>query len=386
MKLLTWCALLGVAAGIGCSALAEENALSTGKALFERQWADSVTGIGPLFNASSCNTCHREGGPARFTTIGGVLGARGLVVRLGRPNQSPDPYYGRQLQESAVAGLSPEARIFPRLELSGSNGLSHMAARIDVEGPRLHSETRTDIRIAPSLVGRAMLERIPVAAVLALADPDDRNRDGISGRARLIEGRLGRFGLKATATSIEDQIATAANVDMGLSSPDRDDPDGDCTPLETSCLQRASSHADEDISSGEIGALAAFVRSLAQPARPEPPQIFTKAGCTECHVPKFTSLDGVPLSPYTDLLLHDMGEGLAAGFGDEFASPREWRTAPLIDLASRAGKRRYLHDGRAANLAEAIRWHGGEAEKAKHSFEMLPNAEQSALIFFLSSL
>lgn len=367
-------------------ATADESPAVRGRDIFERQWADSVTGLGPLFNASSCNTCHRGGGPARFNNIGGVLGARGLVVRLGDRHGRPDPYYGRQLQESALAGLLPEARIFPRLEPAGPDGLSRMAARIDLEAPALDPETRTDIRAAPSLLGRAMLERIPAWAVLALADPDDRNNDGISGRVRLVEG-LGRFGLKATTPTLEDQIATAANVDMGLSSPDRESPGGDCTLLEKACLQRVSSNADQDMSSEDIGALAAFVRSIAlPPRRPEPPAVFLEAGCAECHVPKVTSLDGTPLNPYTDLLLHDMGEGLASAFGDGFASPSEWRTAPLIDLAPRGGKRRYLHDGRAANLEEAIRWHGGEAEKAKRSFEALRNDQKSALVSFLGSL
>jgi CxxC motif-containing protein (DUF1111 family) len=315
-----------------------------------------------------------------------VLGARGLVVRLGDRDGRPDSYYGRQLQESAVAGLPSEARIFPRLEPAGHDGLSRIAARVDLRGPALQPETQTDIRIAPSLVGREMLERIPASAVIALADPEDRNRDGISGRARLIDGRLGRFGLKATAATIEDQIATAGNIDMGLASLGHEDHAGDCTQLEDACLQRASGRASDDISREDIDALAAFVRSLSISGRPEPPEVFLKAGCAECHVPRFTSPDGAPLSPYTDLLLHDMGEGLASGFGDGFASPTEWRTAPLVDQSPRGTKRRYLHDGRAANLEEAIRWHGGEAEAAKRSFDALQKDDQSALISFLSSL
>src|SRR5215218_961509 len=147
-----WIAALTIAAGAASLAAADEDPAFRGREIFERQWVDSVTGVGPLFNTSSCNTCHREGGPARFTTIGGVLGARGLVVRLGNPRGNPDPNYGRQLQESAVGGLPSEARIFPRLEPAGHAGLSRMAARIDLHGPALQPETRTDIRIAPSLV------------------------------------------------------------------------------------------------------------------------------------------------------------------------------------------------------------------------------------------
>jgi CxxC motif-containing protein (DUF1111 family) len=383
-----------IAASLG---LADELDLSLGKALFERQWVqapasvDSADGLGPLFNASACNTCHKGGGSARFSDIDGVLGVGGLIIRLGDVHGRADPYYGRQLQERAVPGLAAEARIFPHLE-KGAEDLERMVAKIDLNGPPLAATTHTELRVAPSLAGRSLIERVSPESVLALADPDDRDHDGISGRARLINGELGRFGLKATGRSVHEQVADAAAFDIGLSSPGRPQDFGDCTPLEHECLHMASGRSaamdGEEISDQVVSLIGAYVESLKPPPqhRADPPLAFTEAGCAQCHVPNLKAADGSPLPVFTDLLLHDLGDGLAGGFGDDFATPNEWRTAPLIDLDPRGGKRRYLHDGRAASIDEAIRWHSGEAAAAKARFEALSPEEKAALIAFVSSL
>ncbi|CAN5338165.1 di-heme oxidoredictase family protein [soil metagenome] len=386
----------------GGAAFADELDASLGKALFERRWVqapastDSADGLGPLFNASACDTCHRKGGSARFSLNDGVLGAGGFIVRLGDAEGHPDPFYGRQIQERAIPGLEPEARIFPKLEPVAA--LTRMGMDLDFNGPGLAPATRTEIRVAPSLAGRGLIEQVSTGAVLALADPEDRDHDGISGRARVLaeeNGRpvIGRFGLKATAISIADQAADAAAFDLGLSSPLRRLPFGDCMPDQLRCLAMATGRSPdfdgEEISRAMVTMLANYVRSLKRPSVPDDPKaarLFASIGCAACHRPAMPGEDGQSLPIFSDLLLHDMGDGLAGTIGDYFASPREWRTAPLMDLKPLKGQRRYLHDGRAATIGEAVEWHGGEADKARSAFDALSEAERTRLVNYLKSL
>jgi CxxC motif-containing protein (DUF1111 family) len=312
-----------------------------------------------------------------------------MIVRLGDEQGAPDPYYGRQLQERAVPGLASEARIFPQLE-PAQPGLSRMAAKIELNGPPLAHGISRELRVAPSLAGRRLIERASAEQVLALADPEDRDHDGISGRARIVAGELGRFGQKGTGRTIHEQAADAAAFDMGLSSPAQSQPFGDCTPLQTDCLRMASGRSanmdGEEISNEVVNLIGAYVASLGSPRRQAPPGVFAEAGCAACHVPALLAADGEELPVFTDLLLHDLGEGLKGAIADDFATASEWRTAPLIDLDPKGGKRRYLHDGRAATIEEAIRWHGGEAEGARTRFEALPSEEKEALVDYVRSL
>jgi CxxC motif-containing protein (DUF1111 family) len=383
-------------------AMAEELDSAVGKALFDRKWVqapastNAADGLGPLFNAQGCATCHKNGGGARFSAIGGVLGVAGFVVRLGDNDGNPDPNLGRQLQEHAIPGLTPEARIEPYLEQS-ADGLSRMLAKITFTQEKPDPTTHEEFRVAPPLLGRGLMARVAAQEILKNADPDDRDGDGISGRARIIatpEGsQLGRFGLKATAASIADQAAEAAMMDMGLSSPLRPFPYGDCTKAETHCIANANGRSPdfdgEEISKQMVEMVAAYVaalKPLPAQANPEGERLLSAAGCTACHIQSLKAESGEALPVFTDLLLHDMGDGLAGAFPDGFATANEWRTAPLIDLAGRNGKRRFLHDGRAATLDEAIRWHGGEALKAKELYMNLPKADQVKLIDYLGSL
>ena len=381
-------------------ALADELDVATGKALFDRKWVqapastDSADGLGPLFNASACSTCHKDGRGARFTTIGGVLGVAGFVVRLGDAFGHPDPVFGKQVQERAIPGLVPEARIAPALEKT-SDGLEQIKASVTFNGGEPDAASHQQILVAPSLVGRGLMADVAVDAVLALADPNDRNADGVSGRARLLDGgkTLGRFGTKATGRSIAEQAADAAAFDMGLSSPIRPYPYGDCTPAQQRCLNQANGRSpdfdNEEISNAIITAIAAYVASLdrkAPTANPQGEKLFAASGCAQCHVPLMPSGTGKKLPVFSDLLLHDLGEGLAGAFGDDEFSAREWRTAPLIDMNDRKGKRRYLHDGRAATIADAIRWHGGEAQKARDHFHSLGDDDRNRLLDYVGSL
>ena len=384
------------------AAVADELDPAMGKALFDRKWVqapastNSADGLGPLFNAQACASCHKNGNGARFSDINGVLGTAGFVVRLGDSQGNPDPVLGRQLQEHAIPGLMPEARISPYLE-PGSDGLSRMLAKITFNEAKPAPGTREEFRVAPSLIGRGLIARVAPDEILKNADPDDRDGDGISGRVRIVstsEGsRIGRFGLKATAASIADQAADAAMLDMGLSSPLRPFPYGDCTEAETQCRSNGNGRSPdfdgEEISRQMVNMIAAYVASLQPrpvPANPEGERLLAATGCAACHIPGLKAETGETLSVFSDILLHDMGDELAGGFPDSFATANEWRTAPLIDLRAQNGKRRYLHDGRAATLDEAIRWHGGEATKAKDRYMNLPAAERAKLIEYLGSL
>ena len=381
-------------------ALADDLDVATGKALFDRKWVqapastDSADGLGPLFNATACSTCHKDGRGARFTTVGGVLGVAGFVVRLGDEFGRPDAHFGKQIQERAIPGLEPEARIAPMLDKT-QDGLERITASVIFNGGAPDAATRQQILVAPSLIGRGMIADVAMDAVLALADPDDSDGDGISGRARLLDGgkTLGRFGMKATGRSIAEQTADAAAFDMGLSSPLRPFPYGDCTPLQQRCLNQANGRSpdfdNEELSTAIVNAVAAYVAALDRKMPTSDihaEQLFASAGCAQCHVPLMPSATGKQLPVFSDLLLHDLGEGLAGAYGDGDFSAREWRTAPLIDMDARQGKRRYLHDGRAVTIADAVRWHDGEARVARDRFLALGDDDRKRLLDYVGSL
>jgi CxxC motif-containing protein (DUF1111 family) len=386
-----------IAAATGAAASGELDAV-LGKALFERDWVPApastgtADGLGPLFAARSCAGCHA--GPtlaARFTDApGGRIAGRGFVLRFGDAEGRPDPLYGHLLQGQAVQGITPEGRVvllaFEDSERTYTYDLELMRGGLD-------PATRQSARLAPPLVGRAALELADADAVAAHADPDDRDGDGISGRMRMIDGALGRFGWKAQSASLEVQIADAFAMDIGLSSALRPSPHGDCTERQTDCMEAATGESDKyeghELAPEIVGLVAAYVRGL-EPPKPSPLKIggaklFTDAGCASCHVPTLLAIDGGPVTTFTDLLLHDMGPGLDDGVGAPGVASFEWRTAPLIGMAEGNG-RRYLHDGRAATLDAAIRAHGGEAESARARYLALSESERRALVEFVGAL
>jgi len=396
MKRAVLVVLLLIAAGV--PALAGDLDTVAGKALFERAWiaapasTDAADGLGPLFNGKACNSCHKEARAARFFELDGRLVTRGLVVRVAAPDGTPHPVLGRQLQDRAVPGLMPEGEVQAHLE--GDRLMVQIKTLLDP----LKDHFVYEPRVAPSLRGRGLLERIDERAVLALADPNDRDGDGISGRARLITGedgveRIGRFGAKATAATLEAQTADAASIDLGLSSPYNRSPFGDCTPAETDCLRMATGRSDkldgEEMSAEIVRLISAYVRSLPPPKYTSGPQaeaLLASSGCTACHHPNMPDGQGNLLLVHTDLLLHDLGAETAGKIGDDTASAAEWRTAPLIDLDPMQGKRRYLHGGEAATLDQAIRLHGGEATKSRGLYLGLTPEEREELLAWLAKL
>jgi CxxC motif-containing protein (DUF1111 family) len=303
---------------------------------------------------------------------------------------------------------------FP-VELAGGATVTLRRPTYGVSDPAygpLHPDTMLSPRVAQPMIGLGLLEAIPEADLLARADPDG---DGISGRPNLVwseaEDRvaMGRFGWKAGQARIAEQAASAMAGDIGLSNPLAPFPAGDCTPAQADCLAApdgaSPQFADLEAPADVMELVAYYSRHLAVPARRDAgsaevlagKRLFYQAGCIACHVPKHATardaadpaLRGQLIWPYTDLLLHDMGEGLADGRPEGVADGREWRTAPLwgIGLTETVnGHTFFLHDGRARNLTEAILWHGGEARKARDGFAALAKQERDALIKFLESL
>lgn len=406
---------------------------SVGNSFFRNPWvtAPATTtardGLGPLFNTNACQNCHIKDGRGH-PPAADAQSAASMLVRLSIPADSEhaaiierlgvlaEPSYGAQLQDMANPGTAPEGKVrvsYRTQQLSFTDGQQVELRKPSLEisqlgyGP-LHPATLFSARIAPPMIGLGLLEAIPEAAILANADPDDRNGDGISGRPNRVWDReqqrsvLGRFGWKAGQPTLNQQNAEAFAGDMGLTSSlvDQDN----CTQSQPDC--RNAPHGGEpEVSDTILASVLFYTRNLGVPARREvdAPQVlagkglFHQAGCQGCHSPQFTTasdavepeLANQSIRPYTDLLLHDMGEGLADNRPEFLASGREWRTPPLwgIGLSEAVnGHTQFLHDGRARNLLEAILWHGGEAEAAKQQVLTFNADERAALLAFLNSL
>ena len=395
--------LAAVAIGPVGGAAAQDAAI--GAALFRRAWvpAPSTTrandGLGPHFDARACAACHPGGNrPALGVSASGAW-PRGLVVRLERADGGPDPVYGRQLQTEAVAGVAPEARL--RLKADEVDGRRRLLASVsETSDGRLAADTRISLRLAPSLIGAGAIEAVDEAAVRALADPDDRDGDGIAGRVSEVvdaEGRarLGRWGFRASGIDLADQTAAAFSTDMGMSSRRHPDPHGDCTAVQTACRAAPAGSPDQagDHEIGEeiVGRIALFLAAPAPSGAPgadgsapngaHGARVFAALGCPACHAP----LEGAGRVVHSDLLLHDLGVGLAAGDPERRAG-REWRTAPLLGLGRRlAAGTPLLHDGRARTLEEAVLWHGGEAAGAVARYRAAAEADRRALAAHLAT-
>ncbi len=333
----------------------------------------------------------------------------------------PDPMPGGQLQDFAVPGHAAEGRMqitYTDGPVTLSDGTLVTLRRPEYAvvnagyGP-LSNDLQISPRIAPPMIGLGQLEAIPAADILAGADPEDADGDGISGRAQVVwsaefqRPMLGRFGWKAGNPTVREQSASFAG-DIGISNPLFTNAAGDCTARQDACTN--APHGDGDARGFEIDAegldlVTFYSRNLAVPARRDADtpevlrgkQVFHATGCAACHRPKFVT-DRLPdqpeqsfqlIWPHSDLLLHDMGEGLADNRPELRTTGREWRTAPLwgIGLTKQVGGvENYLHDGRARTLLEAILWHGGEAANARQSVIDLAAQDRDALIRYLESL
>jgi CxxC motif-containing protein (DUF1111 family) len=394
---------------------------SIGRELFVADWLVApnstrplIDGLGPLLHAPSCLACHPADGRPPSLVAGGTVDV-GVLFRLARPDGPAgallaDPVFGGQLQPSAIAGVPAEATItYSYDDAPPPDGIAPESARpvfafaTAAAYGALAPTTRAGPRLSPHLAGMGLLEAVSDAEILAREDPLDADGDGISGRAaRLAGGAIGRFGWKAVQPTLHGQTAAAFAGDIGVTSPDR--LADDCTVGQAACAAAPSGGAPELDADG-IDAVNVFSRLLGVPAARRDnadPQlarghaVFHAIGCAGCHVQSLTTaadatpavLAGVDLAAYTDLLLHDLGPGLADPIGEGDASAAEWRTPPLwgLGLVELQPHARYLHDGRAASIADAIRWHGGEAEAARAAFTALSAADAAAVLAFLRSL
>lgn len=395
-----------------------------GNRLFNTNWViapasvQNFDGLGPLFNRVSCSSCHFKDGRGRPPEPGEPF--ESMLLRLSVPGKDahgaplPHPVYGGQLQDRAIPGVAAEGKPVVRYEeLPGEypDGTAYALLKPTYTITELAYGAMDGVlispRVAPAVYGLGLLEAIPIETLEKLADPEDKNGDGISGRINMVwnaetkQKEPGRFGWKANQPNLRNQDAGAFAGDIGITSSIQ--PDTDCTAHQTSCRNALSGGAPE-IRDSDIDILEFYSQTLAVPARRdmEDPQViegeklFTEIGCASCHTPQFKTGDHKvnavahqTIRPYTDLLIHDMGDGLSDGRPDFEASGNEWRTPPLwgIGLVHVVNKHsRFLHDGRARNLEEAILWHGGEAEKAKEQFRHLTKEQRAAVIRFLESL
>lgn len=398
-----------------------------GNSFFNQNWVQAPSsttardGLGPYFNAKSCSGCHFKDGRGEPPATIGQL-SEGLILRLSIPGTGDhgepkgDPIYGGQFQEHAIDGVQKEGTFAIYYdEITGyyPDGTSYSLRKpriafSDLQYGAMSPDIMVSARVAPQMCGLGLLEAVDEKTILGYADPNDSNGDGISGRPNYVwdaiaqKEQIGRFGWKANQPTIMQQVSGAFNGDIGITSAYFTDQH--ITEAQ-SAQRKLANGGSPEIDNDDLEKVHLYSATLAVPARRNVDdqdvlrgkQIFAEIGCNACHIdkmvtgvhPQFSVLSGQTIRPYTDLLLHDMGDGLADGRPDYQASGSEWRTPPLwgIGLFQTVNKHTfYLHDGRARSIEEAILWHGGEATQAKTSFMQLSKEEREQLLKFLDSL
>ena len=404
-----------------------QRAFFFGNRLFNTNWVTapssvkSFDGLGPFFNRVSCSGCHTKDGRGRPPLAAGES-MESMLIRLSVPDAkspngaSPHPVYGDQFSENAILGVKPEGKT--KITYEVIRGKYGDGEPFELQKPNyeltqlayggLGADIMLSPRVAPQVIGLGLLEAVPEEQLRANSDPDDKDGDGISGRPNEakdpISGKvqIGRFGWKANQPNLEAQNASAAIGDIGITNPLHWQEN--CAPAQADCLN-APTAPEIDMPQKFFERLNLYTRLLAVPAQRNSDnplvikgqEIFNSIGCASCHLPTLKTgeeavlpeLENQVFHPFTDLLLHDLGDGLADNRPDELADGREWRTPPLwgIGLIKTVnGHDRLLHDGRARGPAEAILWHGGEAERAKQAFWLASKADRDALVAFLNSL
>ncbi|MDP1702903.1 MAG: di-heme oxidoredictase family protein [Aestuariivirga sp.] len=400
---------------------------SFGNRLFNTNWVEApgsvkaFDGLGPMFNRVSCSGCHTRDGRGRPPENNqGPMDS--MLLRISIPGKDanggvkPHPVYGDQISERAILHVEPEGRAeISYTERPGAYGdgekfslrKPHYAIS-DLKYGDLGKDIMISPRVAPAMIGLGLLQEVPDETLLALSDPDDADGDGISGRTNEVwdtlagKKSLGRFGWKANQPNLRQQNAGAAVGDIGIATSMADGQN--CTSAQPDCMKAITGGAPE-MSDEFLDKLTLYTMTIAVPAQRNAhdpairhgEELFRAMGCASCHMPTlqtksvkdFPELANQTFHPFTDLLLHDMGEGLADNRPDFEATGLEWRTPPLwgLGLISVVNKHNLLlHDGRARGAAEAILWHGGEAEAAREVFRNAAKAERDALIAFLNSL
>ena len=404
----------------------EQSDFGIGNSFFRQSWVSSPAsttardGLGPFYNAVSCGSCHFKDGRGRPPLFDGET-ARGLLLRLSIAGHSVDgaalgdPIYGHQLQDNAILGQTTKGSfsiIYQDIVENYSDGTQVILKKplytiSNLGFGNLAADVKISPRLANQIIGLGLFEALDENTILNLADPNDVNNDGISGRPNYVydiatnKTVLGRFGWKANQPNVKQQVAAAFGGDMGITSslfPTENCPPGvDCDAIPNG--------GTPEITDINLDKVALYASTLSVPARRnfndqnvlKGKETFQNIGCASCHIPKLQTGNSHPIAalrnqtirPYTDLLLHDMGSELADNAPDFLASGTEWRTPALwgIGLLNTVNKATFLmHDGRAKTIEEAILWHGGEAENAKVNFKSLPLQDRKNLIQFINTL
>lgn len=396
-----------------------------GRSFFAIPWVEAPSattardGLGPIFNANTCNSCHQKQNSATPFNADGTV-HRSLVFKLSKialdkqkkaiNKLIPDSTYGTQIGINGTRSVPFEAKTSitkhtKKVVLKDKTQINLIYYKPVLSslnyGP-LDKETRISIRQAPAIVGAGFIERIPKASILALAKAQKARNDHIQGQPNWVinplsnQKSLGRFGYKASQDSIIMQTADAAAHDMGLTNAFF--PQELCTKQQKACKNapkgRPSPLGKLDLPMPRLVAMSFYLSKQKAPApaqlnneQQKGKTLFSQLGCDSCHHSSFNLDESLVIHPYSDFLLHDMGEALADNRTEFLASPQQWKTTPLWGLGHRVRTNRFfLHDGRAKNVLEAILWHGGEAQKAQQQFTQLSQNQRHQLIQFLEAL
>lgn len=406
----------------------EEDTFMLGRSFFTIPWVEAPSattardGLGPLFNANTCVSCHPNNALGSVYSKNGSI-SRSMVVRLSIPSNNsdlhkkilskigfiPEPTYGAQLSLNGLSNVSYEGKL--NIEYSKKSVTYADGKTLELRVPsyslknlnygELFPNTNITVRKAPALVGLGLLEEVLDEEILKNEDIEDKNNDGISGVANIVFSiktnsyKVGRYTYKASAPTVKHQNAAAFHNDMGLTTTYF--PTDNCTKKQTSCLNAPKARDYIDVPDFRLEAIDFYLRHLKVPKTKietsyikEGKKIFNDISCSKCHLNSLKTKTGLIIRPYSDFLLHDMGELLGDGRREFKASKNEWRTAPLWGINSyekAIGKRvDFLHDGRARSIEEAILWHAGEALSSKNSFMNLDETKRTKVIKFIRSL
>jgi len=412
----------------------EQDRFMLGRSFFTIPWVEAPSattardGLGPLFNSNTCINCHPR------NAIGSVYNknnnvSRNYVTRLSIPSNGSfehkkmlkyngfveEPIYGEQISINGIYGVPYEAKSIIKYEnitvmypdgesailKKPLQGIEHQLS--DLQYGKIHSEVSITNRLAPALVGLGLIEKLSDNQILENEDINDENNDGISGKANIVysvqhkDFRVGRYTKKASAPTVIHQSAGAAFNDMSLTSMYF--PNENCTSSQSQCLEapRGDDVGGEktfDLPINRLEAIAFYLKSLRLPAsvisQKKGEALFNDIGCVKCHTSSFTLSNGAKIKPFSDFLLHNMGDELSDGRIEFKAEKNEWKTPPLWGIGKykiATGKNpELLHDGRAKSIEEAILWHGGEAQNIKNSFMNLSKKQRESVIIYIKEL
>ena len=396
-----------------------------GKSFFRIPWVEAPSattardGLGPLFNANTCTSCHPNNAYTNVFTSNGEVN-RAMVVRLSIPSNNsfehqnylkkqgfvPEPTYGAQLSVNGTVDVPFEGHLEvtyepKEIEYPDKTKVVLQVPKyklINLNYGKLDKDIRISVRKAPALVGLGLIEQIPNEQILAQVHTQAKTDDGINGIANYVysieEDKmvLGKYTYKASSPTLKQQIANAFHNDMSLTTTYF--PHDNCTQNQEACLNAKKARDAIDVPDQRVDAINFYLQNLKVPVVKDKNKkgetLFSQVGCASCHTPSFTLDNGNQVAVYSDFLLHDMGEELSDGRSEFNATSSLWRTTPLWGINSYkytvGNTAEFLHDGRAKNLEEAILWHGGEAKEVKNAFMQLTQQERDDLIEFLGEL